>query len=78
MNKIEEKRFAGQSYRPIAIVHKAKRGIPTVLQIEGNRYILDSNSHIKSNQKRTRRKARSEKYDIPKRKTAKNKSEENS
>ena len=34
-------RKAGDKYRPIVHVKKVKKGIPTVLQISGRRYILE-------------------------------------
>lgn len=39
-----KKRQAGDSFRPITIVHKTKKGVPTVIEIQKKRYILDSKS----------------------------------
>lgn len=35
------KREKGDTYRPIVHIEKVKNGTPTVLQISGNRYILE-------------------------------------
>lgn len=34
-------RKSGDKYRPIVHIKKVKKGIPTVLQISGRRYVLD-------------------------------------
>lgn len=37
----------GERYRPIVTVLKAKKGKPTVIQVSGNRFILDHKYAIK-------------------------------
>lgn len=36
-----KERKAGDKYRPIVHIKKVKKGIPTILQISGERYILE-------------------------------------
>lgn len=43
-----KKRRVGDSFKPFAIVHKTKKGMPTVIEIEKRRYILDAESARKS------------------------------
>lgn len=41
------KREKGDKYRPIVHIEKVKNGTPTVLQISGNRYILEHKNQFK-------------------------------
>lgn len=40
-------RQRGDKYRPIVTIIKVKRGVPTVIQVGGHRYILDPITKIK-------------------------------
>lgn len=44
-------RKPGDKYRPIVRVKKVKKGIPTVLLISGERYILDHKDTYKGGKK---------------------------
>ena len=39
----------GEKYRPVALVDKVKKDIPTVLIVSGRRYVLDHDTRRKKN-----------------------------
>ncbi|MDQ0299667.1 hypothetical protein J2S78_002087 [Salibacterium salarium] len=43
-------RVKNEHYRPIVTVDKAKKGVPTVVEISGKRYTLSHPDHKRGNQ----------------------------
>lgn len=47
---MKRERVKSERYRPVVTVMKAKKGVPTVIQISGHRYTLTHDSHIRGHQ----------------------------
>ena len=44
-------RKAGDKYRPIVHIKKVKKGVPTILQVSGKRYVLEHKNQFKGGAK---------------------------
>ena len=44
---MNRKRNTGDKYRPIVHIKKVKKGVPTILQISGRRYVLEHKNQFK-------------------------------
>ena len=44
-------RKAGDKYRPIVHIKKVKKGVPTILQVSGRRYVLEHKNQFKGGAK---------------------------
>ena len=47
-----KERKAGDTYRPIVHIKKVKKGVPTILQVSGRRYILEHKDQFKRGDKK--------------------------
>ncbi len=47
---LKRERIKSERYRPIVTVMKAKKGVPTVVEISGHRYTLTHDSHMRGHQ----------------------------
>ena len=47
-----KERKAGDKYRPIVHIKKVKKGVPTILQVSGERYILEHKDQFKRGDKK--------------------------
>ena len=48
---MNRKRKIGDKYRPIVHIEKVKKGVPTILQISGRRYVLEHKNQFKGGKK---------------------------
>ena len=48
---MNRKRKIGDKYRPIVHIKKVKKGVPTILQISGRRYVLEHKNQFKGGKK---------------------------
>lgn len=47
---MNRERAKSERYRPVVTVLKAKKGVPTVVEISGHRYTLTHESHMRGHQ----------------------------